>query len=199
MRVSLSLRPHRGGNYYRARYYDPGLQRFVSEDPIGFRGGSINLYGYVQGNPVGYSDPLGLAVGDYPPPPPGYDPRTWTTGRFGNEGRWFLTDPEGSRWIAHPEDRRHWRHWDKKDKGGGDRGRWPGDSIKPRPGQKRLTKEHCAEDPSGDAAPWRPGDLDYIIVEGTGAPIAGWLWLEMPLGSPVRVPIMFAPRIPVFP
>src|SRR5581483_9825432 len=25
--------------YYRARYYHPGLQRFVREDPIGFKGG----------------------------------------------------------------------------------------------------------------------------------------------------------------
>ena len=25
--------------FYRARYYNPGLQRFVSEDPIGLAGG----------------------------------------------------------------------------------------------------------------------------------------------------------------
>jgi RHS repeat-associated protein len=28
-----------GLSYYRARYYDPKLQRFISEDPIGFAGG----------------------------------------------------------------------------------------------------------------------------------------------------------------
>jgi len=33
--------------YYRARYYHPGLQRFISEDPIGFAGGDTNLYAYV--------------------------------------------------------------------------------------------------------------------------------------------------------
>jgi RHS repeat-associated protein len=27
--------------YYRARYYHPGLQRFISEDPIRFRGGDL--------------------------------------------------------------------------------------------------------------------------------------------------------------
>ncbi|MEP6850583.1 MAG: RHS repeat-associated core domain-containing protein [Acidobacteriota bacterium] len=31
--------------YYRARWYDQNLGRFISEDPIGFRGG-INLFGY---------------------------------------------------------------------------------------------------------------------------------------------------------
>jgi len=30
--------------YYRARYYNPTLQRFISEDPVGFAGGGPNLY-----------------------------------------------------------------------------------------------------------------------------------------------------------
>jgi RHS repeat-associated protein len=46
--------------YYRARYYHPGLQRFISEDPIGFEGGDVNLYGYVGNSPVNYVDPSGL-------------------------------------------------------------------------------------------------------------------------------------------
>jgi RHS repeat-associated protein len=45
--------------YYRARYYDPVLKRFISEDPIGLEGG-LNVYSYVQNNPVSFSDPLGL-------------------------------------------------------------------------------------------------------------------------------------------
>ena len=44
--------------YYRARYYSPELQRFISEDPIGFVGG-INFYSYVQGNPISHRDPKG--------------------------------------------------------------------------------------------------------------------------------------------
>jgi uncharacterized protein RhaS with RHS repeats len=37
--------------YYRARYYDPVLARFPSEDPIKFLGG-INFYAYVWNNPT---------------------------------------------------------------------------------------------------------------------------------------------------
>jgi RHS repeat-associated protein len=51
--------PEIGLYYYRARYYDPHLGRFISEDPIGFRGGE-NFYAYVGGNPVSQKDPLGL-------------------------------------------------------------------------------------------------------------------------------------------
>jgi RHS repeat-associated protein len=45
--------------YYRARYYHPGLARFLSEDPGGFRGGDFNLYAYVWNAPVRYRDPIG--------------------------------------------------------------------------------------------------------------------------------------------
>jgi RHS repeat-associated protein len=51
-----------GLKYYRARYYHPGLQRFISEDPISFAAGDVNLYGYVFNSPTGLRDPLGLAV-----------------------------------------------------------------------------------------------------------------------------------------
>jgi RHS repeat-associated protein len=45
--------------YYRARYYQPRLQRFIAEDPIGFVGGDANLYAYAQNNPLSYNDPSG--------------------------------------------------------------------------------------------------------------------------------------------
>lgn len=47
-------------NYYRARYYEPGLQRFISEDPIGFASGDVNFYAYVRNDPIQFVDPSGL-------------------------------------------------------------------------------------------------------------------------------------------
>jgi RHS repeat-associated protein len=44
--------------FYRARFYSPAMQRFVSEDPIEFLGG-LNLYEYAGSNPIRYKDPLG--------------------------------------------------------------------------------------------------------------------------------------------
>jgi len=49
--------------YYRARYYDPKIGRFISEDPIGRLGGS-NYYAYGANRPTRSGDPLGLKPGD---------------------------------------------------------------------------------------------------------------------------------------
>jgi RHS repeat-associated protein len=49
-----------GLSFNRNRYYNPGLARFTSEDPIGLNGGQTNLFAYVGNDPIGFSDPLGL-------------------------------------------------------------------------------------------------------------------------------------------
>lgn len=46
--------------YYRARYYSPELQRFISEDPIALGSGDINFYVYVKNQPINLTDSLGL-------------------------------------------------------------------------------------------------------------------------------------------
>ena len=51
-----------GNIYLRARYYDPGTGRFVSEDPI--KDGT-NWYAYCGNNPVMFKDPTGLETSAY--------------------------------------------------------------------------------------------------------------------------------------
>ena len=70
-----------GGHYdadakltrFGVRDYSSAIGRWVSKDPIRFRGGSLDLYGYVLNDPVNLSDPWGQVV-PYPDPnapPPG--------------------------------------------------------------------------------------------------------------------------------
>lgn len=51
-----------GLSYMQARYYDPLIGRFYSNDPIGFRDvHSFNRYAYANNNPYKYVDPDGMA------------------------------------------------------------------------------------------------------------------------------------------
>jgi RHS repeat-associated protein len=52
--------PETGLYYYRARYYDPLRGHFLSQDPADSEKG-LSLYRYARGNPLGFSDPLGLS------------------------------------------------------------------------------------------------------------------------------------------
>jgi len=77
--------------FMRARYYDPEVGRFINKDPIGYAGG-MNLYGYVGGNPVNWTDPWGLEV--------------WVAVR------------KSDAWYLKPFDANHLYLWDTKDKEG---------------------------------------------------------------------------------
>ena len=49
--------------YMQARYYDPVIGRFYSNDPVGFKGvHSFNRYSYANNNPYKYIDPDGREV-----------------------------------------------------------------------------------------------------------------------------------------
>lgn len=58
----LGVRNEEAGLYYaRRRWYASDLGRWLSADPIGFSGG-LNLFTYVENNPIGFVDPDGLYV-----------------------------------------------------------------------------------------------------------------------------------------
>jgi len=75
---SKELHPNSGMYYFGFRFYEPTLQRWMNQDPLGIRGG-LNLYGFVGNNPICCLDPWGLkdlggaamnlkATGLYPTP-----------------------------------------------------------------------------------------------------------------------------------
>jgi RHS repeat-associated protein len=48
--------------YYRARYYNPLVGRFISEDPLKFGGDDVNFYAYDEDDPIDFVDPFGLRL-----------------------------------------------------------------------------------------------------------------------------------------
>ena len=88
---------------YRARFQNPTLQRFISEDPLGFAGG-LNLFAYVENKPTGFRDPLGQQTWNggpvpiYGKPEDGRDPFCIEPGAYDPR----RTDGIASPWGSHP-------------------------------------------------------------------------------------------------
>jgi len=55
--------------YYRARYYNPYIGRFLQTDPSGY-GADLNLYRYCENNPLTLIDPMGTLAESHAGPPP---------------------------------------------------------------------------------------------------------------------------------
>jgi len=51
--------------YYRARYYDPQIGRFLSQDPLHLATAGLHNYAYADNNPLRYVDPSGLLQRDW--------------------------------------------------------------------------------------------------------------------------------------
>jgi RHS repeat-associated protein len=177
---------------FGARDYDPSVGRWTNKDPIRFAGG-FNLYDYVGGDPVNWTDPEGLYLGQMPPLPPGYSWWTWHAVEF--DTGWALRAPDGRLFFPHPEDNGHWRHWDIQKPGGGGGGRWPENSLKPWPGQKKLKKNQCEADPSGDAPGWEPPPRSPLYE---GRPPEDNPIPFFPLPTPVPMPAPAPILVPVW-
>jgi RHS repeat-associated protein len=131
--------------YTRFRYFDAGVGRWISPDPLGVEGGE-NLFGW-DGSPTNMVDPLGLAMGNCPVPqqiqdqmakrglPAGgefpYKP-VWEKNRAGTlvlktgsptegprAGEVGPVDQDGNVWLRH-RDPQHGDHWDVQTEGGRD-------------------------------------------------------------------------------
>ena len=48
--------------HFLFRDYDPATGFFIQQDPLGLRGGDVDVYGYCLDDPVNMVDPLGLAT-----------------------------------------------------------------------------------------------------------------------------------------
>lgn len=53
--------PFTGLSYYGYRFYSPDMGRWTTRDPLGESGG-INLYAFVENNPLNWRDPWGLDI-----------------------------------------------------------------------------------------------------------------------------------------
>ena len=62
---SKEIHANSGMYYYGFRFYEPNLQRWLNQDPMGVAGG-INLYGFVGNNPIGFVDAYGLDWTQWP-------------------------------------------------------------------------------------------------------------------------------------
>ena len=83
--------PDTGMLYYRARFYDPQVGRFIETDPVGFNGRDVNLYGYVWNSPVNYRDPLGLDGW-------GNDAADWLDRRIETARKFYEPNPDAVNW-----------------------------------------------------------------------------------------------------
>ncbi len=137
--------------YYRARWFDSSFGRFASEDPVGF-GGGINLYVYVENDPIIFTDPNGTQKrSDTDPPGSRYPTNPMARPLSGRcrdlpKGKVYLCKR-----VAHiPGNvfgfQHYWIKTDKKEAGMGPEGAGvPGQGAKDCPLVRTTVNDHSGE------------------------------------------------------
>jgi RHS repeat-associated protein len=83
--------------FNRARYYDAGLGRYVTPDPLGLEAGDLSLYTYANSAPTKYTDPDGLQA--IPMPVPAMSLAPWAAPAAVGIGSYWLTDRYVNPWL----------------------------------------------------------------------------------------------------
>ncbi len=151
-------------HFYRARYYNPGLARFLSEDPH-VSTLATSPYAYTANDPIGYIDPYGLwkiPPGRPTPPPPWQLDPTHKGGKLWRAGDDELEFHEGKPGEGSNQGRDHW-HYRPGGKRRGDH-LYPGDRI-PDPvvpdDADTETEQTGDEDTNQHKYCWRPEPVPY--------------------------------------
>ncbi|HRS11581.1 MAG TPA: RHS repeat-associated core domain-containing protein [Sedimentisphaerales bacterium] len=85
--------------YYRARYYNASIGRFLQTDPVGYTSG-INTYTYCGSNPVTFTDPSGCHALSS-----NYGWALFCNGNIEGEGRWIWVQADIAglaQWTGYP-------------------------------------------------------------------------------------------------
>lgn len=137
-------------NYNYFRDYSPQLGRYVQADPIGLEGG-LNPFLYALGNPLRYSDPLGLDVllckrpADLPFPLNLFD--------------------------------HYWIKTDKYESGMGGECAVPGQGCADRPYSATATKDHTGQSKAANSTCEKMNNVDEMCVNeiiAPGQPTGPW-------------------------
>lgn len=86
--------------YYRARYYSPGYNRFISEDPLRFAAGDANFYAYTRNSPTNFNDPNGGSVTPIAGAACTDNQAQPLSGRKSTQGAFAPTAPEPFPWVG---------------------------------------------------------------------------------------------------
>ncbi len=175
---------------FGARDYDAVTGRWTAKDPIGFGGGSANLYGYVLNDPINLIDPSGLAT--LPNDPSGLGPEWQLDPNHQHPNGERYRDPDGNVLDWHPahggdrwQGRDHW-HYRPGGKGGKKHLR-PGEEIPNSSSSCSVPTASWDWTTIGKAALLGAAGVAILVMTGGGASL-----------QPTPAGVMIVPRQPIF-